>query len=68
MQTCLRIKPCPNMSGKNSSSCLTELPISVLLHGRDHKLEGVSAQLKGGKHRHFYKTQLKENNTSGPFK
>lgn len=31
---------------KNSSSCLTKLPISVLLHRRDHNFEGISAQLR----------------------
>lgn len=31
---------------KNSGNCLTELPISVQLQRRDHKLEGNSAQLR----------------------
>lgn len=33
-------------SGKNSSNCLMELPITVLLHRRDHTFEGILAQLK----------------------
>lgn len=46
MQPWPRTEQCLDESGKNSSNCLTELPITVLLHRRDHTFEGISAQLK----------------------
>lgn len=67
MQTWPRAELCLDKGGKKSSSSLTEIPISVLCHRRDHKFEGVSAQLRDVNIGTFIKHSAKKI-MSGPYK